>query len=424
MPRLHYHALRAKDEDFTPIIRSLGFVGLRDFELSMQIFKTQKSGTTKYTYNNTEHLYYYNSDVQVEFNISVTNISFPYMLYEGYSCMYGGIYILKTSSLDESEILSHCVPSATRNKIIIPRGDFAIVIIHYSEYSSPMIILSATIAKIFDSTFPVNLTVSGNKSAETKILSLQGADKVLYLQSILLKLRKLQHIYINIQSNEVTKIRFATERSGDCIYCTVIYAPHLSNVWGRQYDMEVSNKAFRRRDFIRAIYINMSLCSTFIIPIWSVSIETDNTYPLRVNFTHYLYLSDFLLRKYQTFHEMYMFPVWYMVHMINLKPNVIWRVWIEACHTVSHVSIEVPTDAYLSTSVYKWNHYNNIDNVYMTIDKTANILFMLDNGITNITCRDVFYILFLRYFIYDEGVGNDIALQTLEPRYFILHNLR
>ena len=222
-----------------------------------------------------------------------------------------------------------------------------------------------------------------------------------------------------------TNIRFKTERSGDCIYCTVIYAPHLSNVWSRQYDIEVSNKTFQRRDFIRSIYINMSLCSTFIIPIWSMSVQKDNYFiPDRYNFTHYLFLSDFLLRKYHVFREGYAFPVWYMVHIINPKPNVIWRVWIEACRAVSHVSIEVPTDAYLSSSVYKWKHYNNFDNVYMTIDKTASILFMLDDVITNVTCHEVFYIRFLDHFIYEKGIDNDIVLETLEHSYFILHNLR
>ena len=261
---------------------------------------------------------------------------------------------------------------------------------------------------------------------------------VLYLQSLLLKLRKVQHIYINIQHNDVTKITFKTERSGDCIYCTVIYAPHLNNVWGRQYDTEVSNKAFQRRDLIQSIYINMSICSAFIFPIWSLSIKRDYGFANhRYNFTHYLFLSHSLLQKYHKFLEGYAFPIWYLVYVINPNPNVIWRVWIDTCHTVSHVSIEVPTDAYLSSSVYKWNLCNNIDNVYMTIDKTANILFMLDDVITNViisdvfsddiitnvTC-DVFNIWFLPHFIYDEGIGNDTVLETLEHSYFILYNLR
>ena len=186
------------------------------------------------------------------------------------------------------------------------------------------------------------------------------------------------------QEDAVYRMRFRTESADACIYCTVIYAPHLSNIRGRHYDMEVSNKAFQRRELILSIYINMSSCSKNIYPLWSVSIEqaesSNHIVPPSANSTYYVFLYDFLLGKYHDLHDMFhMFPVWYLVHMIKPDPNVIWRVWIEACHTVSYVSIEVPTDNYLSTSVYNWNHHNNSDNVYMTINRTVSILFELDD---------------------------------------------
>ena len=44
------------------------------------------------------------------------------MLYEGYSCMYGGLYIVKTLSSYESEVLSHCTPGNNMNHpIAIPK---------------------------------------------------------------------------------------------------------------------------------------------------------------------------------------------------------------------------------------------------------------------------------------------------------------
>ena len=433
VPHLHYHATRAHDDDFIDIVKFSNFAGLTHTLLSLQIHETQSIGTTKYMHNNADHLLYFNPHIQVKFIISETEISFPYMLNKGYSCMYGGIYIVKILSFYESEVLSHCTPSNSMNhEIIIPGGNFSIVIIHYSEYFSPIIILDAEVEPIWRPTFPVNLTVSGNKSAQATILSLTGTEKLSYLQSILLKLRKVQHIYINMQHEDtVIGVNFRTESADSCIYCTVIYDPHFSNIRGRQYDMEVSNKAFQWRDFILSIYINMSSCSTYIIciPLWSISIEAVPNYyyrtvPSSVNSTHYVFLFHFLLVKYHNLQEMHRFPVWYMVHMIKSKPNVIWRVWIETCHTVSYVSIEVPTDNYLSTSVYKWNHRNNSINVYMTINKTVSILFVLDDIITNVKCQNVYCIQFLRHFIYDEETANDIAFLALEQDYFISYNLR
>ena len=208
MPRLHYHAVRSKYEDFTPIFSPKILKYWVDYELHLEINETQKSGTTKYMFKNIAPIYRSSFFIQVEFGIRVTNLSFPYMLYEGYSCMYGGIYIVNSSSSSGSEVLSHCTPISTMNKVFIPRRDFSIVLIHYSEYSSHIIILDAQFKKIVTSTFPVHLIVSGNKSAQATIPSMQGiSTMVFYFHSILLKLRKVQHIYINIQHNDSNKYK-------------------------------------------------------------------------------------------------------------------------------------------------------------------------------------------------------------------------
>ena len=143
VPRSYYHAVRAKDEDFTSLIGLNISDYFTYFKLRLQINDTQNSGTTKYMFNNTAPIYSHNLGVQIEFAIRVNNISFPYKLYEGYSCMYGGIYIINSSSSSQSEVLSHCTPISTMNKLIIPRQDFSVVIIHYSEYSSHIIFLDA-----------------------------------------------------------------------------------------------------------------------------------------------------------------------------------------------------------------------------------------------------------------------------------------
>ena len=67
-----------------------------------------------------------------------------------------------------------------------------------------------------------------------------------------------------------------------------------------------------------------------------------------------------------------------MVKPKNVPPYATWRVWLEVtdiCRTVSHISLEVLVDKYHSSSVYGWSHLSNDDDVYMTVDKTVNILF-------------------------------------------------
>ena len=66
-------------------------------------------------------------------------MAYPYLLSEGNSCMYGGIYIVQTVLSKDFEILSYCHNyniTVSPNIMVDDLHNVSIVIIHYSEYST------------------------------------------------------------------------------------------------------------------------------------------------------------------------------------------------------------------------------------------------------------------------------------------------
>ena len=125
-PRLYYRAIRgsfiekAKKFDHCP-------------SFPLEINESKIKGTTKYIYS-------YSSFVKhCIIRFIKMDISFPYMLSEGNSCMYGGLYIVQRGS----EILSLCTSSLNVKRRIVVRNDLLVIIIHYSEYSTERILFYA-----------------------------------------------------------------------------------------------------------------------------------------------------------------------------------------------------------------------------------------------------------------------------------------
>ena len=95
------------------------------------------------------------------------------MMYEGNSCMYGGIYLIRKSSLEDSELLSHYTSNKRMNLMInVPVNNLLIVIIHYRGYSAHRIIFKATYQRSIGNGVPVDLKIThiGNKTATLKTL--------------------------------------------------------------------------------------------------------------------------------------------------------------------------------------------------------------------------------------------------------------
>ena len=179
---------------------------------------------------------------------------------------------------------------------------------------------------------------------------LKVGNEMFFLESNRLNFRKMKYLNIDLpREYAAINIRFNTD-TGDCVYCTVSYAPRFSNIKGRQFDVEVLNEPFERRDLIKFVFINISSCNIYSIPTWSVVIyskQRERGYTNRlfpgINF-HFLAQFVFERRHYLSSHIDIMPPSWCMVHMIRpveIALHTIWRIWIHTCYAVSQVSLEV-----------------------------------------------------------------------------------
>ena len=107
--------------------------------------KSSTKGTSKYVfYDDLDQ--FCNFEI-CDLTIEDASISYPYMLYEGSSCMYGGIYIIRNVPIGSfSEIMSLCTQNKPTNFQIVLNNleETCIVVIHYSEYSKPQIVFKAS----------------------------------------------------------------------------------------------------------------------------------------------------------------------------------------------------------------------------------------------------------------------------------------
>ena len=143
-PRLHYQAIRDHQVIHPWPVRRHGSNYYCNF-YPLEIDESESKGTTKY-------IYYFHTTIRKEnlrwtlggctLRLIETNIGFPYMLSEGNSCMYGGLYIVQSISSRDSEILSLCT-STFDDRHISYFNNISVIIIHYSEYSSERILFYA-----------------------------------------------------------------------------------------------------------------------------------------------------------------------------------------------------------------------------------------------------------------------------------------
>ena len=279
VPQLNYHAVLAKQEEFKLITKKISSTRNFTFEINERVNR----GSTKYVYISSGCPYSY---MQRRLTVKMMRISFPYMLYEGHSCIYGGIYIMEGMlcamfSSNVLETLSLCSQSnRIKNEEIILGYYFAIVIIHYKEYSGSTIIFEAAVQHTGFMAFScfANIATAYNKSIKIT-LSFRDNECELHLQSMRLNLRNIEYVYITFQRQNISSVIWFTPRNKDwCIYCTVFYRPHLSNIIGEEYEKEVLNRTFTRDRIIYFISINTSTCNSFVIPVWSLSIKVKTKY--------------------------------------------------------------------------------------------------------------------------------------------------
>ena len=382
-------------------------------------------GTTKYSYA-------FSSKLPTKLIIKMISETFPHMLYEGHGCIYGGLYIInKLLSKYEYEF-SSCTPSIKGLEILIPNyGEIVLVIIYYGGYSPQRLIFNVQLDEAIEHNHvivPVSLTQIDEAKVHGTAPYLKGTDQMLTLESNWPDFRKTQYFHISLKNeNTAMNVRFNAEDRDSCVYCTVTYAPHVSNIKGRQFDVEISNKTFERRDLIKSVFINISSCNVFSIPTWSVFIyeqrERDDTLLLGMNIqflAHFLFVRSHWLES-----QTDMPPAWLMVDMIRpveIEVHAIWRVWIQVCDVTSQVFLEVVlVDKHRSTLVYRWDHNNTSDDVYMTIDEAVNVLFLSDGSITCGEREKTFSLWFKHY---HNQRTQHVSRETPEQSPFTFHRLR
>ena len=167
-----------------------------------------------------KHGLYYHSDLRMHpsdydcltsvLTINKMSISFLNMMYEGYSCMYGGMYIVYKLSPDASEVLSHCDPSSIiYGETFYFDIDMVIIIIHYMEYSGPTIIFEEEIVYIYDMILSVDQKIGDIQSVNITVPDIASMHphklKTLYFQSMLLYHINMKYIYITFEREDMIK---------------------------------------------------------------------------------------------------------------------------------------------------------------------------------------------------------------------------
>ena len=441
VPYLRYHSMRARYYQV-----EFGIATYIDIDIN-------RTGTTKYIYYNQERT------GDFHFMPEWINLNLPFMLYEGNSCMYGGVYVVKTLSSKDVELFSFCTPAtfnvSERNSIPIIFHDlynFSVVIIHYSEYSPRRLKFHAEYSFYNQLIYSLNTTeltlvnqqYVSNAAIDITVPTL-GRDAQVIIKSYLLKLRKVQYINISL-NNEGTLVKIMLNKllRTACIDVTIFYSLHLSNIRGRQNYQETRNwnESVLRLEFVKPVFMNMTSCDFWNVPVWKFYIST-YIYGLdlsALNTSRHMFIPTFTMCDVEMLEYFPHRPFWFMVHFVRpdeIPLYAIYRVIIHVDNTGSRVSKEVPTDNYQSSSVYGWNRFNG--DVYIVINKTLNILFESNNSMTraprevwtalaedhyNITYHFVFSMHFMRHIIYDEKITKNLAGQASEQSDFTFHNQR
>ena len=425
--RLHYRAIRARDEQVkTFIVQRKRYYNVENRD---------RNGTAKDVF-----LKMALSDVRLLYMDFYKRGSPCYMLSEGNSCMYGGIYVIQSNESTDSEILSLCGKINDYDYFQIPINDLfniSVVVIHYSEYSNYGMAVKFAFY-LFDSGYPLRILTAKYKENTASIAApIITRDEEGTIYSHLLKLRKIHYIIISCDGAVVDGISFYSPSYNDidgflspsCMNIIIFYSPRASNIRGRRYDQETifwHSVHIYRRDFIRSVFINMTLC-TGKIPKWAITITMNAMFRVNVdvfttrNFTHTVHLPvdmlaiSYVMRR-PDFSDIR--PFWILIHM--LKPEdvpayAIWRVTMRHQKKVSHVAIEVLTDDHSSSSVFEWHNFTNPD-VYITVEKAVTIHLESREQI-------VVSIVFRRRSIYDK-MNNYVTGQVSQQSHFSFHNQR
>ena len=241
-PRLYYRAIYARDQDKVTSCRKVeyGIVLPKTLWATLQKEGQEQGvnrGTIKYS------LYFADTTSWGACELRIHSDSLGYMLYEGNSCMYGGLYVVHSNSSTETEILSLCTSMDDNYLRTTDLKNVSVVFIHYCEYLIHNIKFYAFHNFHFKGATTMQFDYDDDCSLKYKEYTLSilfpNTTKPIHglmIFSNLLKLRKIH--YINICCDALFDIQFLDGLRTSCINITIFYFSHASNIKGRQYNQE------------------------------------------------------------------------------------------------------------------------------------------------------------------------------------------
>ena len=422
IPRLHYRAIRARDDQVNVYI--LKFLDILR-GLSFRIYGSESKGTTKYIYHHLDTFFPFKFR-GMKIHIKV-DIKIPYMFSEGHSCMYGGLYIVQNNS---SEILSLCTSTFNSSEYLVSIDKGSVVIIHYSEYSTGRILFYARykIPMHGDPVFLLNQTYK----EDTLSITVPSSRRLFVIHSYQLRLRKIY--YINISFDAYLEIQFNAHLRTSCIHVTMFYIYNFTNlgltdrykeIFSRVSDKETisGHRSFDRKQTIQSAAIDMCACTLVRAPVWDLFIQMHDKYDLIVNGTQRYILPvaalHVRLAEWKIKHQF-----WAMVHMRkpeNVPVHAIWRVHVQFADIEA---IEV-LDDHSSSWFYTWDNLRRPSIFYITVNKVINIVLQPNTSGAHANCiLRLMEIWFIRHSIHDERINKYITGQPPQQFNFSFHNKR
>ena len=348
-------------------------------------FPRDKSYNTSVYSDNYQTVPY--SDYTQQLLISSFTMNQPYMLLEGESCMYGGLYIID-DSYKKLRIL--CSPLKEKIYIHVQGKNILLLFILYGGYSTTDVKMSmfcvSTKAQL--TLVPTDTANHTNGSSEI-ILQTNTIKDYIFRTSLNHSYNKYSFLFDQPRTIEFTFQPLLT--SSRCIRCTVHYAQftrfvHKKHLSQNYFEEEILSP-------VKSIEVNSKECSTQQDDKWFIRIKIVDLFkdkfseisrdfvsrtPVAVNITYMINMLSVTSGKLHL-----LLPAfdgdwgWHILHF-EFPDGVIWKFEQELPLTIREMYLEVLEKVYSndwSSLIYTWNNISDHSTTWITGCKKCNLIY-------------------------------------------------